>query len=234
MAGASRVPACLFRAGCGIVQPRPAGGDFGRFRLVSPACSSGTVRVAVNMVLRRRSPQRLLVRALAVLVALALGAPGALAAEPAPVAGGEIVVGRSAAGVSLGESRADVLALLGTPFYANRFGYMQYAPDDAPAGFDVYCTGDRKADVVRMIGVLGGDFTISTVHIFRPGGLLRLARRMPGRIRPVRMETGERAYRVNSRLPDGRRAWTDFGTRDPRRGMRSRVLSVFLLLPDVR
>lgn len=167
---------------------------------------------------------------------LALGA-GALAEPPLTkgVYGGVITVGRGAAGIRLGMTRAQVIARLGRPFNENSNGYMQYAylpPGHVPPNvqhglFDVYLRHGR----VRMIiigahkGFRLGDGT----RVFERGAVARLMRRFGHRLKAMRAEDGEPVYRIVGRYL-GTTVWTDFwpGRLDPN----TKIMGVDILFPS--
>lgn len=164
---------------------------------------------------------------------LICGAAVANAAHGTPrtdgVYSGAITVGHGAAGVTLGMTRSQVIARLGRPFSENGNGYMQYG--QIPRGmFDVYLTGGR----VRMLGIAQhhpGFRLPDGNQVFLAGGLARLMDRYGARLKLVRLDDGERVYRITSRM--GRRTvWTDFIAWPlNRRGV---VEDVFLLFAPAR
>lgn len=131
------------------------------------------------------------------------------------VYGGVIIVGRGAAGVRLGMTRAQVIARLGRPLKENEHGYMAYG--NAPQGkvnpkiphglFDLYLTDKR----VRMLAISphSGWRLSDGNHIFASGGIARLMHRYGHRLKPTRIEDGERLYRITERYL-GRTVWTEF------------------------
>ena len=176
--------------------------------------------------MRRRLPA--LVIAAAALVAAVAGG-SAQAAQPRAVTGGTITVGVGAAGVEVGMPRAEVVALLGRPFYENRNGYMQYMPDGARGIFDVYRAGGGRQTRVRMVSVAssGGRFTLADgTRIFEPGALRAVKRAYGRRLRLVRTGDGELIYRIVTRA-GGRRVDTDFSVTRPNLG--GRVVQLFVV-----
>jgi hypothetical protein len=164
--------------------------------------------------------------AVVALLLAALAASGAFAAAPRTkgVTGGKIVVGRGAAGITLGMSRAQVIARLGRPFYENRHGYMQYGRGDAM--FDVYRSSGSKDSRVLMFGIAGSGFRLSDGNrIFARGGIARLRRRYGKRLKAVRLEDGEPVYRIGGRL-GGRKVFTELSV--DRFGPRARVGNIFV------
>ncbi len=169
-------------------------------------------------------------RPLIALLALAAVAAGAVPAHAArAVRDGVITVGVGAAGVEVGMKRAEVVALLGTPFYENRNGYMQYMPDDARGIFDVYRAGGGSGTRVRMVSIAssGRRFTVDDgIPIFAAGGLRALSRAYGRRLRLVRTGDGELIYRIVTRA-GGHRVDTDFSVTRPNLG--ARVMQVFVV-----
>jgi hypothetical protein len=84
---------------------------------------------------------------------------------------GRIVVGRGIAGVTLGMTRAQVIARLGQPIYENRNGYMQYSQ---LALMDVYVREGRPKHV-DLVTAAGRRFCLPTeICSLQQGGLARL------------------------------------------------------------
>ena len=156
------------------------------------------------------------------LAAVAVVAMGTLLSDPAQPAapltrgvyGGVIKVGRGAAGVYLGMTRAQVVARLGRPFSENANGYMQYAyeghgfvPANVQHGlFDVYLRNGRVRMVI--IGTHAGFRLGDGTPVFGTGAVAHLMRRYGRRLRALR-EDGEPVYRLSERYL-GRTVWTDF------------------------
>ncbi|MDO8187115.1 hypothetical protein Q5424_07470 [Conexibacter sp. JD483] len=167
--------------------------------------------------------------ALLALAALAAGAAPSEAARPRAVRNGVITVGFGAGGIEVGMKRAEVVSLLGRPFYENRNGYMQYMPDDGRGIFDVYRAGGGKGTRVRMISVVssGRHFTLDEgIPIFEPGGLRAVKRSYGSRLRLVRTSDGELIYRIVTRAY-GHVIDTDFTVTRPNLG--ARVMQVFVV-----
>ena len=142
---------------------------------------------------------------MAPLVAIAVLAI-APAASAKHVKGGQLVVGRSAAGVELGMTQSQVRALIGRPFYSNANGFAQYAPDSATNIFDLYYSPEM---FVRQIVLSGGRFKIGTANVFERGILRKLKRRYGRRLVATKEESGDPIYRLKSRYR-GWTVWTDF------------------------
>lgn len=166
-------------------------------------------------------------------LALLLG-PGALARAPRTqgIYGGVITVGRGAAGATLGMTRAQVIARLGRPLKER--GYMAY--ENEPQGrigprtphgmFDLYLRNGR----VRMIVISphSGWRLSNGIHIFAGGAIARLMRSYGSRLKPTRIEDGERLYRITGRYL-GRAVWTEFYV--ARFGPRASVYGFDMLSP---
>ena len=122
---------------------------------------------------------------LAVLVALALPLVASAAVEKAT-----FTPGTGGAGITLGMTRAQVVAKLGNPLYANANGYMQYSSKNL---FDIYLDGNNR---VRLIGISGPRFcTAFGACAFKSGGIAKLRARYGTRLRLTTLpETGERDW----------------------------------------
>jgi hypothetical protein len=127
--------------------------------------------------------------------------------------GGVIVVGRGAAGATLGMTRAQVIARLGRPLKEGRALSYEYLPlgkigPKTPHGiFDLYLVNGR----VRMIVISPnkGWRLSDGNHIFASGAIARLMHRYGHRLKPTRIEDGELAYRITDHYL-GRTVWTEF------------------------
>ena len=136
---------------------------------------------------RRIPPVRLRVLALCLLVLLALPAAAAASVEQ-----GTISPNRGAAGITLGLTRAQVVAKLGKPLYENSYGYMQYSRNNL---FDLY----RRGGVVDLIGISGPKFCLK-------GGICVLKRVVP----KLKAKFGSRLAFEES-TEDGTQAWIVHG-----------------------
>lgn len=151
-----------------------------------------------------------------VIVALLAGTT-ALATPPLTkgVYGGVITVGRGAAGIKLGMTRAQVIARLGRPLKEIKNRYMQYAnigqgrlnPKVQHGLFDLYLT-DKRVQML-VIGPQRGWRLSDGNHIFASGGIARLMHRYGHRLKAIRIEDGESLYRITERYL-GRTVWTEF------------------------
>jgi hypothetical protein len=155
------------------------------------------------------------VLSIGVVVALVGGVTAAFAAPPVTegIYGGVVSVGRGAAGVTLGMTRAQVIARLGRPLSERgAMSYESYLPGKnsprTPHGmFDLLLANGR----VRMIVISPhyGWHLSDGIHIFASGAIARLMHRFGRRLKPTRIEDGERAYRITGRYL-GRVVWTEF------------------------
>jgi hypothetical protein len=118
---------------------------------------------------------------------LALALP--LAASAA-VDKGTFTPGAGGAGITLGMTRAQVIAKLGKPLYTNANGYLQYSSNNL---FDVYLDGSKR---VRLIGISGPGFcTAFGACALRSGGIAKLRARYGARLRLTKLpETGEKDW----------------------------------------
>jgi hypothetical protein len=159
-------------------------------------------------------------------------AAGAALCTPAsasahPVTGGTITIGHGAAGVTLGESRQDVLAKLGQPVMENKLGVMSYAND--PLIFDLYRKGTKYIQqfVIAVGPKKTGAFKLSDGnHIFKKGGLKRLSQRYGSKLKSKTFDDGSPYYEIVTKL-NGRKVLNDFPT--DRKGINARVLDVFIV-----
>lgn len=144
------------------------------------------------------------------LVALAVSVPTLVAAPLTKgIHTGVIVVGRGAAGVRLGMTRAQVVARLGRPFNENSNGFMDYSGRGSPGLFDLYLTAGRVTLIVVDGAPHQGWRLADGNHIFDSGGFARLRHRYGSRLKLTRLDHVEWVYRIASRL-NGRTVWTDF------------------------
>lgn len=124
--------------------------------------------------------------------------------------GGVIVVGRGVAGARLGMTRAQVIARLGLPVSEMPDRGMSYEalPPRNPHGqFDI----DLQNGRVRMF-IISPRSTwrlANGIHIFAGGAIARLMHCYGHRLKPTRIEDGERVYRITERYL-GRTVWTEF------------------------
>src|ERR1019366_1115228 len=149
---------------------------------------------------------------IAALVLASLLATTSVAAAPRAkgIYGGVIVVGRGVAGARLGMTRAQVIARLGPPVseMPNRGMSYEALPPKNPHGqFDIALQGGR----VRMF-IISPRSTwrlANGIHIFASGAIARLMHCYGHRLKPTRIEDGERVYRITERYL-GRTVWTEF------------------------
>ena len=146
--------------------------------------------------------------------------------------GGVIVVGRGVAGARLGMTQAQVIARLGPPVSGmpNRGMSYEALPPKNPHGqFDIVLQGGR----VRMFIVSPRSTwrLANGIHIFSSGAIARLMHRYGHRLKPTRIEDGERVYRITERYL-GRTVWTEFYVE--RFGPRASIYGFDLLFPLTR
>jgi hypothetical protein len=105
---------------------------------------------------------------------------GAAGAAVRPIESGRIVVGSGVHGVTLGMTRAQVIARLGRPVSQNTAGYMQYAKRHL---FDVYVRrgSPRRTDLISAAGP--GFCLPGGICSMTKGSLKRLAARYGGRLK---------------------------------------------------
>ncbi len=128
-------------------------------------------------------------------------------AAGAVVEHGTIRVNRGGAGVTLGMTRAQVLARLGKPVYKNSHGYLQYARTNL---FDVYLDTGTTPDRVRLIGISGPKYCFpSGFCMMDKGAVGKLKTLYGGAVKVIRLEDGERVYRVTGSYR-GCAVFTDF------------------------
>jgi len=147
----------------------------------------------------------------------ALAASSLLATTPVAAArstngiyGGVITVGRGVAGARLGMTRAQVIARLGPPVreMLNRGMSYEALPPKNPHGqFDIALQGGRAR--MFIISPRSTWRLANGIHIFASGAIARLMRYYGHRLKPTRIEDGERLYRITERYL-GRTVWTEF------------------------
>lgn len=145
-----------------------------------------------------------------VLASLLATPPVAAAPRAKGIYGGAIVVGRGVAGAKLGMTRAQVIARLGPPVseMLNRgMSYESLPPQNPHGQFDIALQGGR----VRMFSISPRStwYLASGIHIFASGAIARLMHYYGHRLKPTRIEDGERVYRITERYL-GRTVWTEF------------------------
>jgi hypothetical protein len=90
--------------------------------------------------------------------------------------GGTITVGQGINGVTLGMTRAQVIATLGTPVATTKYGYLGYGPKNFANLFDVYMSHTGTPKRVYTMDVSGKGFKLADgIAIFAKGGLRQLA-----------------------------------------------------------
>jgi hypothetical protein len=168
------------------------------------------------------------------LLAIAVLAVAAPAAEATVVDHGTIVVGRGAAGVRLDMTRAQVVNKLGPPESQNANGVLSYQPDSAPRIFDVYRHLDPPKHVRMFIlaGFRGRSWKLKDGNaIFAKRSIARLYRHYGKRVQRVHDKTtDDRMYVIKSRYRH-RPVETQFLV-DRFGRKRARVLDVFILFTD--
>jgi hypothetical protein len=128
----------------------------------------------------------------------------ALALSPASIDRGTITINQGANGVTVGMTRAAVIAKLGKPIYQNKNGYLQYSNDNI---FDVYL---NKSNHVRLVSISGKHFcTTGGVCMFTNGGLARLKAQYGKRLKLVKTEDGSTAWQVRGTF-HGTQVFTSF------------------------
>ncbi len=167
--------------------------------------------------------------AAAVLASLLLTTSVAAAPRVKGIYGGVIVVGRGVAGARLGMTRGEVIARLGPPVSEMPKLGMSYEalPPKNPHGqFDIALQRGR----VRMFIVSPRSTwrLANGIRIFSSGAIARLMRRYGHRLKPTRIEDGERVYRITERYL-GRTVWTEFYVE--RFGPKASVYGFDLLFP---
>jgi len=146
-------------------------------------------------------------------IALLVGAT-ALARPPLTkgVYSGVITVGRGAAGITLGMTRAQVIARLGRPFADNgrEMDYIRLPPRYPSRGLFVIYLAKGRVHMVQTDGRPNSGWRLSDGNrIFDRGGFARLIHRYGRRLKLMRTEDGERYYQITSSLK-GLTVWTDF------------------------
>jgi hypothetical protein len=165
---------------------------------------------------------------------IALAVPTTAAAKPPLTKGvysGVITVGRGAAGITLGMTRAQVVARLGRPFADNgrQMDYFRLPPRYPSRGLFVVYLAKGRVHMIQTDGKPNSGWRLSDGNrIFASGGYARLMHRYGRRLRSMRTEDGEPFYRITGRL-NRLTVWTDFWVWPPdSRGM---VEGVDILFP---
>jgi hypothetical protein len=118
---------------------------------------------------------------------------------------GTFTPGAGGSGVTLGMTRAQVVARLGKPLYANANGYLQFSSRSL---FDVYLDGGKR---VRLIGISGPGFcTAFGACALKTGGIAKLRAHYGARLRLTTLpETGEHEW-VLLGTRGGKQVFTSF------------------------
>jgi hypothetical protein len=122
-----------------------------------------------------------------------------------------ITPNRGANGITLGMTRAQVIAKLGKPVFANANGFMEYGSKNPAVLFDVYIDG--KSGRVRLLGLHGPRFCLigGGPCLEEKGGVGKLKARYGSALKIVKLETGEPVARLTG-LVRGCKVFTDFGS----------------------
>ena len=143
-------------------------------------------------------------------VASSLATTSAAAPRPKGIYGGVIVVGRGVAGARLGMTRAQVIARLGPPVSEmpkRSMSYESLPPKNPHGQFDI---GLQRGRVWMFIVSPRSTWRLANgIHIFASGAIARLMHYYGHRLKPTRIEDGERVYRITERYL-GRTVWTEF------------------------
>ena len=152
---------------------------------------------------------------------------GAAAGESDLVTHGAVTPNRGAKGITLGMTRAQVVAKLGQPIYKNANGYMQYGKDSLGIAFDVYLDVSRTPARVRLLGINGAGFCLVTGGpcLMEKGGVGKLRARYDGGLKTVKLEDGEQVVWLKGRYR-GCKVFTDFGPAG--RPARARIGMIFI------
>jgi len=144
---------------------------------------------------------------IAVVLAAALPATGS-----AVVTRGTLTPNRSAKGVRLDMTRAQVIARLGKPVYENANGYMQYGSDKLGVAFDVYLDVSRKPKRVHLLGIYGSKFCLvgGGPCLTEKGGVGKLEDRYGSALQTHMLEDGEQVVWLTGTFL-GCPVFTDFG-----------------------
>jgi hypothetical protein len=130
--------------------------------------------------------------------------------------GGTITIGQGINGVTLGMTRAQVIATLGTPVATTRYGYIGYGPKNFANLFDIYMSHTGTPKRVETIDVSGKGFKLADgIAIFVKGGLRKLAAQYGKRLTFHQNTTNSGPYfEIDSRF-HGRKVATTFAVAGP-------------------
>jgi hypothetical protein len=135
----------------------------------------------------------------------------------APITGGTVTLGVGGDGVTLGMTRAQVIARLGRPVYQNKNGYMQYGPKNTRDLFDVYRTGSRAGSRVHLMIISGQRRSFRMKNgtaIFAAGGLRRIAAEFGSRLQYENTVNNGASYQLHTTL-HGRKVTTSLSVDKP-------------------
>jgi hypothetical protein len=137
---------------------------------------------------------------------------GLAGARPDAVTHGSINPNVGAAGVTLGMTRAQVIAKLGKPSYTNAHGYMQYGLESKNILFDVYLDVASRPPRVRLLGISGTGFCLAGGGpcLLHAGGQGKLRARYGKALKKVTLEDGEKVIWLKGTYK-GCKVFTDFG-----------------------
>lgn len=140
---------------------------------------------------------------------------------------GTVTPGRGAAGITLGMTRAQVVAKLGRPTYTNANGFMQFGKESAGILFDVYLDVSTKPQRVRLLGIHGAGFCLAGGGpcLLQKGGVGKLRGRYGAGLKTVKLEDGEKVVWLKGTYR-GCKVFTDFGPAG--RPARARIGMVFV------
>jgi hypothetical protein len=139
---------------------------------------------------------------------------------------GTFTPNRGGLGIRLDQTRAQVVAKLGTPVFENQNGFMEYSSSNL---FDVYLDTALSPKRIRMIGLSGPDYCVAGgggVCLMRKGGVGKLKAKYGGQLVKKSDSTGVDCYLLLG-MYKGKQVFTSFAVDSFK--AKGRIIQVFIL-----